>query len=52
MDIVEKMSVKLFINNTIRDDAAKIYKSDKEFEKECKRLKIIDDYIYDYEQDI
>ena len=52
MDIVEKVSTKLFINNTIRDVATKRYKSNEEFEEECEKLKIIDDYIYDYEQDI
>ena len=52
MDIVEKVSTKLFINNTIRDVATKRYKSNEEFEEECEKLKIIDDYIYDDEQDI
>ncbi len=49
MDIVEKVSTKLFINNTIRDVATKRYKSGEEFEEECKKLKIIDDYISDNE---
>ena len=52
MDVVEKVSTKLYINSTIKSVATKRYKSYREFTENCKKLKFIDDYIYDYEQDI
>lgn len=52
MDVVEKVSTKLYINSTIKNVATKRYKNYKEFTENCRKLKFIDDYIYDYEQDI
>jgi len=52
MEVIEKVSTKLYINDTLKEVAVKRYKSNKEFVKNCERLKLIDDYAYDYEQDI
>ncbi len=52
MKVVDNVSRQIFFNTTVQSVVGKTYDTIEEFERDCSKLKIIDDYLRYYKQDI